>query len=250
MKKWIFLLILEGFLSYSILAQRQYATNSNTWFMYFGSHKISNKWGLHLEAQLRRSEFLSEQQQFLLRTGLNYHFNPNIFATVGYVFIDTWPYGGQPVKAKFPENRLWEQIQVKNQINAFELISRFRLEQRFVNLPVLVGANYEPGDAVFTNRFRVLNKVSLPLKGKVIEDKSLYISTFVELFVNYGKNVSLNVFDQNRAYLAMGYKVPKLGRLEIGYLNQLILKGDGKKIENNNTIQIGLSSNIDFYKKK
>jgi hypothetical protein len=124
------------------------------------------------------------------------------------------------------------------------------LEQRFVKSPVLKGTNYAPGDAVFTNRFRVLNRFSLPIKGKTIVDKSLYITAFDEIMINFGKNVALNIFDQNRAYLALGYKIPKLGRLEVGYLNQLVLKGDGNKVENNHNLQVSLTSNLDFYKNK
>ncbi len=245
-----FLFVISFILALKTTAQRQFTSNQPSWFMYFGSHKISQKWGLHLEAQLRRNEFISKPQQLLFRTGLNYHFNANAFATVGYAFVETYPYGGLPAKSSFPENRLWEQIQLKNQQNSFEIISRFRLEQRFVKSPIQIGQSYEPGEAIFTNRFRILNRISLPFKGKTIVDKSLYISAYDEMMVNFGKNVALNIFDQNRAYLALGYKIPKLGRLEIGYLNQLLFKGDGKKVENNNTLQIGLSSTLDFYKKK
>ena len=74
----------------SIFAQRQFTNNQPSWFMYFGSHKISEKWGLHLEAQLRRNEFISKPQQLLLRTGINYYFTPNAFFTVGYAFVETW----------------------------------------------------------------------------------------------------------------------------------------------------------------
>lgn len=236
--------------SFELFAQRQFTTNNPAWFMYFGLHKISEKMGLHLEAQIRRNELVSKPQQLLFRTGINYHFNSNAFATIGYAFVETHPYGGLPAKSSFPENRLWEQLQFKNQVNALEMISRFRLEQRFVKLPVLSGTIYEPGPAVFTNRFRILNRFSIPFKGKSIVDKSLYISVFDEIMVNYGKKVALNIFDQNRIYLALGYKIPKWGRLEVGYLNQLILKGDGKNLENNHNLQVGLTSSIDFYKKK
>lgn len=244
------IVLLLALFAQSIFAQRQFTNNQPSWFMYFGSHKISEKWGLHLEAQLRRNEFISKPQQLLLRTGINYHFTPNAFATVGYAFVETYPYGGLPAKSSFPENRIWEQIQLKSQQNAFEIISRFRLEQRFVKSPIQIGQSYEPGGAIFTNRFRILNRVSIPFNGKIINDKSLYISAFDEIMINFGKNVAQNIFDQNRIYLALGYKIPKWGRLEVGYLNQLIIKGDGKNVENNHTMQVGLSSTFDFYKKK
>jgi Protein of unknown function (DUF2490) len=227
---------------------RQYTNNTNAWFMYFGTHKITDKWSLHLEAQLRRSSGVNIPQQLLLRTGINYHINPQATATFGYAFIETYPYGEFGTKRTFPENRIWEQLQLKNQVGSFEWVSRFRLEQRFSQLPVLKVDFYVVGDAVYTNRFRLLNRFSIPLNGKIIVEKSFYISAYDEFMVNFGKNVALNIFDQNRAYIALGYKIPKVGRVELGYLNQLLVKSDGKKIENNNTLQVGLTCNIDFVK--
>jgi hypothetical protein len=252
MKKIIILSALSICLNTIISAQsiRQIATNNNAWFMYFGTHKLSDKWGLHLEAQSRRSDIISDAQQLLLRGGINYHINPQLTATVGYCFVETYPYGKLPAKIKFPENRLWQQLQFKNQVGSFEWISRFRLEERYVHVPILKGSVYEPNDtATHTNRFRLLNRFSVPFKGKTIVDKSFYLSVYDEIMVNFGEKVGLNLFDQNRVYIAIGYKLPKVGRLEVGYLNQWIVKGDGKTIEDNNTLQVGLSANIDFYKK-
>lgn len=217
--------------------------------MYFGNHKVSDKWGVHVEAQIRRSGIINNSQQLLLRTGINYHLSPNVFATAGYAYIETYPYGDLPSRTTFPEHRIWQQIQMKNQMRAIEYISRFRLEQRYVQLPVLINNEYKTGDAVYTNRFRLLNRFSLPFKGKTIEDRSTYISAYNEFMINFGKNVAYNIFDQNRAYIALGYKIPKLGRLEFGYLNQLVFKGNGVDVENNHTLQIGLSSTLDFFMK-
>lgn len=230
---------------------RQTSTNTNAWLMYVGSHRISDKWGLHLEVQLRRSDFLADAQQYLLRGGINYHISGQVIATAGYCFVETCQYGKLPAKSNFPEHRLWEQLQFKNQVDIFEWVSRFRLEQRFVHLPIQNGTIYEANDtATYTNRFRLLNRFSLPFKGKTIIDKSFYLSVYDEFMVNFGEKVGLNLFDQNRVYIAIGYKIPKVGRFELGYLNQLIVKSDGKTLESNNTLQVGLNANIDFYKKK
>lgn len=232
---------------------RQHTDNLNGWYMYFGDHKVSDKWGVHLEAQFRRHNVITEPQQLLLRTGISYYFHKQAFATVGYCFVDTYPYGDFLVTTIFPEHRIWEQLQIKNTVGKFEWVSRFRLEQRFSQLPVMAAdsSGYTPGDAIYTNRVRLLNRFSLPLNGKpTIEDKTLYATAYDELLVSFGEHVGYNIFDQNRAYLALGYKIPKVGRLEVGYMNQLLLKGDGIKYENNHTIQVGLSSTIDFMKKK
>lgn len=225
--------------------------NNNGWFMYFGDHKFSEHWGIHLEAQLRRNEIIAKPLQLLLRTGVNYHFAQNAFVTAGYCYVHTSPYGVFPNKSSFPENRFWEQLQVKSQVDRIETITRLRFEQRFSKLPVEHSpGEYAPGDDVYTNRARILIRLSVPFKGKVIEDKSLYLSCYNEAFINFGENVQANIFDQNRAYAAIGYKIPKWGRLEIGYMNQLLVKADGVKIENNHTLQVGFISTLDFRKNK
>jgi Protein of unknown function (DUF2490) len=230
---------------------RQIQNNRNGWLMYFGDHRISEKFGIHIEAQIRRSDVIIKPQQLLLRGGLNFHFTPNAFASVGYCFVNTSQYGVFPPKCAFPENRIWEQAQLKSQAGSIELITRIRLEQRFSKLPALQSqGEYAPGDDVYTNRGRLFVRMSVPFKGKTIEDGSVYFSCYEEVFINFGSNVQANIFDQNRAYAALGYKFPKWGKLEIGYMNQLLLKSDGIKIENNQTFQIGFSSTLDFYKKK
>lgn len=230
--------------------QKNVVHNSNAWLMYFGSHKLNEKWGLHLEAQLRRSEFLSEPQQLLLRGGINYHLNAQVFFSAGYCFIETSPYGEQPAKATYPENRLWEQVQIKTQLQKIEWISRFRLEQRFSKLPVENSPGvFEPGDAVYTNRMRILNRVSIPFKGKLITDKSFYFTAYDEIMWNWGENTGPNLLDQNRIYGALGYVIPAVGRLEIGYLLQSIYKSDGIRVEQNHTFQLALFSNINFFRK-
>lgn len=241
-------------LHFNALAQNaplhQYAVHHNTWFMYFGDHKFSPNWGVHLEAQWRRSDGIKNPQQLLLRTGLNYHFNAQVFATVGYCFVETYPYGEFPAAATFPENRFWQQVQAKSQWGRFEWVNRLRLEQRLSKLPVYdqPSDEYLPGDAVYTNRGRILNRISVPFKGKTITARSLYVTVYDEVLLGFGKNIAANALDQNRLYAALGYVIPKAGRLELGYLYQTINKSDGIKVERNHTLQVGLTSNIDFYK--
>lgn len=238
-------------ISTSALGQsvRQHTTNSNGWYMYFGDHKFSSKWGVHLEAQFRRHDVITSGQQLLLRTGINYHLTDQTFLTAGYAFIQTYPYGEFPVAAAFPEHRLWQQAQIKSQLRKWEMISRFRLEQRWQYLPVeQTDGSFAPGEAVYQNRFRIFTRFSIPFAGETIEEKSWYVTFYDEVFISFGENVKMNVFDQNRAYVALGYRIPKVGRLEFGYLNQLVLKSNGTQVESNHTLQLGLISNIPFFK--
>jgi hypothetical protein len=206
---------------------------------------------LHAELQLRSTDIIKDTQQLLFRNAINYHINNQVFFTADYCYVQTEPYGAFPVKSAFPENSLWQQVQIKTLLNRIEFINRIRLELRNSKLPVynLAIAKYELGNTVFTNRARFLARASLPLNNKSIIDKNFYITTFNESFVNFGKKVGANLFDQNRIYVGQGYKLP-IGRIEVGFIEQTIVKADGIKIEDNHTFQIALNSTIDFLRKK
>ena len=246
MNKSILFVSIILFFSFQTKAQMQTTDNFNTWFMYFGSHKFTKRWGIHAEAQVRQNEFLKRPQHLLLRTGINHHLNPNIVLTAGYCFVETHPYGEFAVKSNFSEHRFWEQIQYKTQWSKMEWISRMRLEQRFSQLPIQSGESFEAGDAIYTNRVRILNRFFIPLKGDKIADKSLYLSIYDEFMINFGENLTKNIFDQNRAYIALGYKLPKVGHVEFGYLNQLVLRPNGYKQEINHNLQFSLNSTLGF----
>lgn len=245
-----FIVFIISSLCISGQVKRQYTTNNNGWYMFFGSFKLSEKTGLHAEAQWRRSNFILDNQQLLLRGGFNFHFNKQAMATIGYCFVQTHPYGEFASKIMFPEHRIWEQLQFTSRFGGLEMVSRFRLEQRYVYSPVLKDGVYVVGKDIYSNRFRLFTRFSIPFKGQTIEDKTFYLTAYGELFINFGKNVGYNIYDQNRAYLALGYKISKLGKLEIGYLNQLIFKSNGIHTENNHTFQLSLTTALNLYKKK
>jgi hypothetical protein len=249
MLKNIVAVILLAAFSISLSAQsiRTPTSNTNVWFAYTGSHKIADKWSLHLEFQYRLNDGISNKMQWFPRVGITRILSPQATVTAGYAFIETYPYGEFASKSAFPENRIWEQLQLKHQVSNFEWVSRFRLEQRYVQSPVRADSL---ASALFTNRFRLLNRFSMPFKGKTITDNAFYLTAFDEFLINFGENVKTNIFDQNRLFFGIGYKFPKLGRLEIGYMEQTIIKSDGIKVENNHTISVSLSNNLDFMKKK
>jgi hypothetical protein len=225
-------------------------TNNPLWLTYIGSHKISNKWSVFMDLQLRRDGIGASPMQYIFRPGLIFHINDNTSVSVGYAFIGTDVYGKLPARAAFPEHRTWQQLQFRSQHGRVELQNRLRIEQRWVNVPVRqIDGVYEPGDAVYTNRMRIQNKFSIPFKGKTIVAKSLYFTVGDEVHINFGKNVRLNAFDQNRAFAGLGYAIPHLGRVEAVYINQFVFRGNAKDVENNNTLWISWFANIDLRKK-
>ena len=223
-------------------------TNHHVWISYAGIHPISNKLSLQVELSIRRNQYLKNPQQLLFRTGVVKDLGGGISIAGGYCFAKTYPYGSFASKATFPENRFWEQVQLRKKIKKLEFVSRVRVEQRFVYQPVLVNTGYEPGPAVYSTRFRIMQRISLPFFGAVIKERTLYATMFDELFFGFGNQIATHHFDQNRAFVGIGYVLPKFGRVEMGYLHQQIHKSAGSKIENNQTVQISFLPNFSIGK--
>lgn len=250
MRKLIFVITLCLYSFTSFSQTHQYANNMGAWLWLPADFKVSPHWGFHAEIQLRRNDYLKSWQQIFVRPGINYYLNDHVFFNLSYLFLETYPYGKYPAKAAFPEHAIWESFNLKEQYGKLEWVGRAQFEQRFIEAPTLQDNVYKLGKAIYSNRFRLLNRFSIPFKGKKIVDNSFYATAFDELFINFGKNIAANIFDQNRAYAALGYKIPKVGRLEVGYMLQSILKSDGIRIENNHLIMLTMNVGLDFSKKK
>jgi hypothetical protein len=98
-------------------------------------------------------------------------------------------------------------------------------------------------DGRYENRFRYMAKMTFNINKS---ERPVFLALYDEIFVNFGKEVGYNLFDQNRAYAAIGFTLSSTMKLETGYLFQTVqlrtldattLKN---RIEENHTVQIGL----------
>ena len=240
----------------SITAQNTRIRNTNSigWYNYFGTFKVSEKFGIHTEYQFRRNEVITEWQQSLLRLGVNYQLNSKIQFRLGYGWIETFPYGEIPINGfgkDFTEHRLFQMATITDKVGILDLSHRFMLEQRWVGTysdPTL----HLEDKYLFLNRLRYMFRLQLPLKGKEIKANTPYLAAYDEVFIGFGENVNANIFDQNRLGVALGYRFNKCFRLEAGYLNQVIQFGrliNGKNIiQNNNGLVLSANFNFDLTK--
>jgi len=245
------------FLSFCLISfsQKEIATQKNAWVSYLGNHKLSKRIGLHTEYQWRRENGFQNWQQSLLRIGIDYHLNSSFSISGGYGWIETFPYGEQPVMHEYTEHRIWQQFNQKNKVEvalrSFEIQHRYRLEQRFLETYTLDNVNeIIQGKSIFRQRVRYRLMFMIPLSKKTLEDNTLFLNVNNEIFVGFGKGIAKNVFDQNRFNAALGWKFNPYFSLQLGYLNQYIIKIDGIKAERNHTLLISTSYNLDITKKQ
>ncbi len=189
---------------------------------------MSERWGIHLDTQWRRHDLISDWQQYVIRPGANFALTDSVTVTAGYLFGESFPYGDFPSAGRAPEHRLFQQAIVQYDVSErLALRHRFLLEQRFL------GNADEDTDYRLRNRFRYQFGATTP----IADDGKWYVSLSEEFMFNFG-NHTPTLFDQNRAYAGLGRKAGRWGRLETGYLHQLIHQSNGFVYESNHTLQL------------
>jgi len=239
-------IILAAF--FSVITSLTFAQTSKQnagWFMFLNSTKFNDKWGMHFDLQVRSDNNWNRVRNILVRPGVTYYINKNSNATLGYLYAPTLlgtkinyidAAGNSFAKGSLTEHRIWEQYIYNHQPwKGATLSHRFRLEQRFIERQT---------DDLFSQRLRYFFRLVEPLLKQKGEDvaftKGVFAAVQNELFFNIQNKDQLNgsLFDQNRAYVAVGYRFSKAFDVEAGYLNQRIKGAENTTV--NNVAQLAL----------
>ena len=229
------LFIILGLTILSLPTQSQ--SQFSGWLASFNTFNGKGKTSIHLDVQMRSTNEWKEMQTFLARTGLNVKLKKNLIATVGYAYIrNRRSISG--VTGYAPEHRIWEQLLFTHTWKRASIAHRFRLEQRFISKSNIQNAILENEGNDFANRFRYFIRALLPLNNTKPFTNGLFVALQDEIFSNIGDKSPVNgkTFDQNRAYIALGYRLKTSFDLEAGYLNQYVEGRNG--FTNNHVVQV------------
>jgi len=177
------------------------------WFLLFGNKKINEKINWHHEVQYRNYNAIGDLEQLLLRTGIGINVTDNTNLLLGYGFIRSENYFGNE-ELVVNEHRIFQQIITKQNAAKLRIQHRYRFEQRFV-------------EEDFKLRFRYFLSLAYPLWENNTTKQELYLAAYNEIFLNKN-NI---VFDRNRLYGGLGYRLNNKVRFELGYMNQFFNVG-------------------------
>ncbi|MXS83115.1 DUF2490 domain-containing protein [Nitrosomonas oligotropha] len=179
-----------------------------------------------MEGQGRFGNDATQFSQSLIRPGLGYAVTDKIVVWAGYAWAPT----AEPLALKsghpFNEHRIWEQVTWADNFSFGRLSARSRFEQRFFdhNAPL-------PGANDVAHRFRQLVKLAVPLP-QVNPNLSFIVQS--ELFIamttiDNNPGFISRGYDQNRAFVGLGYKINQYATVEMGYMNQFINRPHSKR---------------------
>lgn len=183
------------------------------WYMHFFNTTFNDgPWGLQGDIQYRNWNIIGDLEQLLLRGGFTYQpRTTTIKFTLGYGNVTTGAYGDND--ATTGESRIYQEVLYPTQIGQrFYLNHRFRYEQRFVE------------DQDFRTRFRYNLFLNVPLNKKALEPNAIYLALYNEIFINGGRSIgngkTVEFFDRNRFYTALGYVILDGLNVQLGFMNQ------------------------------
>jgi hypothetical protein len=245
---------------------RQYYHIANGWTDLNISGKIAGKFSWQLENQQRRQDMQGDYNeatttgnpyhnlnQHVFRPWVHFQMNPNVrFSLMPFGWIGTNRFKDGVPSAFFAEYRISPQVILTQNIGRLKIDNRFRYEFRWLgqnesvdDKSFLYGGDFT--NATFRERFRYQLKMTLPINHAKMDDKTLYAQAYNELFINAGKNVAnLNLLDQNRVLIGLGYKFNKFLSVEAGYMQQTIYRfnnANKDNVEINNILQLNLAVN-------
>ncbi len=202
-------------------------TGSSLWLGYYPSIRISSKYTLNSDIQYRNSQPFLAPFLFLVRTGLVYKIKDNVSTSVGYALFSNVLTTHELKK----ENRIWQEVFIKNSSNSYKFSNRIRTEQRFFE-------STKNNKAVYfkqlINRIRWKTELEIPLS----KDSESYSLLFSNEIMFAAEKLTNWFFDQNRLAIGANIKLFKQTYLSPQLLH--LLQSTNNKITNTTIARLNI----------
>jgi len=242
----IFLFILFSNISAAQTKHTEYF--QQVWLGYFNQTRFNNKFGMWTDLHLRtKDNFFEELSQTIVRLGLTYYLNNDAKLTAGYAYVTHYPADNHENVSQ-PEHRPWQQLQWHTRYPKLKLMQWFRLEERWRRKikdddELAEGYNFN-----YRLRYNILSQ--FPLSKKRFQKGTLAFVVSNEVFVNFGKQIVNNYFDQNRFFAGFHYYVNQHDQLQFGYMSIFQQLAAANQYKSVSAARLFYFHNLDLRKKK
>ena len=222
--------------------EKQVTHYQQCWTSINSTMRFSNHWGVIADFHVRTDDYFNDIYFYFLRIGAANWIKGKYPVALGYAHLWQAPKDGGQTWSD--ENRIYQQWSASHTEGIVKVLNRIRTEQRWKDVIV---DDAKTDDKQFSFRLRYLATFEIQVfRNKKIP--SLVVSD--EMLVQFGKDVGLNTFDQNRLFL--GLKVPINSTLcfDIGYMNILQQKSSGYQYDLSNVFRLFFYYTPDFRNKE
>ena len=241
--------ILVLLISFSIFAQKSITNQNLIWYAYYNNLIFNEQWVLTNEIQERHFINPTAQHHWLIRANLQRNLGYNWSVFIGMAYFLQSPQNPEDKSSLIvPELRPYIGCNNKQKLPFGVISQRYKIEARFFHD---VENDKLAGGYRFSNyRIRYQLGFQFPVIRKKKTKKDLFsIKIQNELFFNIGRKIVKNIFDQNRIYIGINYKINTRFSFEIGYMNWFQQRASGIDFYNRDIIRFSLFHTI-FLKNK
>jgi hypothetical protein len=188
---------------------------NQVWLQYYGQARLSEKWTWQFDGGFRWRDVFVESSAHILRSSVGYAPMANLRFSAGLAHLGLY---AQETLLRV-EFRPYQDVQVTQTFDKWDLNHRFRLEER-IFFPISEG-RIQPTNQ-FNFRFRYAAVVGIPLfrlsRNRPEPTFILYVGD--EIFLNFGPEISHNYFDQNRLILSPTFQFNDALSIALTWNNQ------------------------------
>ncbi len=200
------------------------------WVSLNSTARLTDRVGVIGDVHIRRNNFLSDPSFYFVRVGSNFWVTERLTVALGYAHMWVAP-TQEDWSTWSEENRIYEQVQYASKIGTTSVLQRLRNEQRWRQE---VQEDALTGNTLFSDRVRYLLSftISVSENPKV---PSLVLSD--EILVQFGSDIVLNTFDQNRFFVGIKKKVSRECSYDFGYMLVYQQRPSGYEYDLNHTLR-------------
>jgi hypothetical protein len=221
--------------------EKQVTYYNQTWFSINSTMRFSDHWGLMADFHDRQQGFFKEDYFYLLRLGAVTWLSGKYPVAFGYGHLWLAPEEGN--KTWSDENRIYQQWSAVHGEGIVSVLHRIRTEQRWKDI---IANDQKTADKQFSFRLRYLASFDAAIFRN---DRLPRLVISDEVLVQFGKDIVMNAFDQNRLFMGIKIPVRSYLSLDIGYMNVYQQKSAGYKYDFNNIFRVFFYYTPDFRKK-
>lgn len=208
-----FLLIIPFF----VLKAQERETHYSSWNTINIHKKVNEKWSVNTEFNFRRTHFLRDWEQFIMRPFVHYTLENDLDIAVGYSYIRNYNYADFSTPIDFTENNIFQQLTIKHKFSRFSLDHRLRFEERFQENVVEIEPNvYSIDGNRYRNRFRYRFQIAVPLKT-FTATTSLSLVVYDEAHLDFGNGLRPEKLDQNWMFVGVIFRASEHIKIRSGY---------------------------------
>ncbi|PTX59763.1 uncharacterized protein DUF2490 [Kordia periserrulae] len=215
MKK-IGLVLLIGLSIFTAKAQER-KLHFSSWNTIDIHKKLTQNWSVNAEFNFRRTNFLTDWEQFIIRPFVHYTFGNDLDVAIGYSYIKNYSYADFSAPIDAVENNIFQQLTIKHAFSKFSFAHRLRFEERFQQKIVKTENDSYSIDGIrYRNRFRYKFQIAIPLY-KFNTNRVLSLVAYDEAHLDFGNRLRPEKLDQNWMFLGVSFRVNNHIKIRTGY---------------------------------